>query len=155
MLVDILPLFLGGNLRYEKGFYHTKFPYNGNLDIWNANAPFNQDCFVINDFNNYGVCDSPEQFAEDFKELIESDPRPMVVMFTHVAKDVSNKGLGGGWRWHKWGPYVGKGTPTREYLDDEEGFNDGVYVYTVYDVVGVTQAKITSSEEPPHITIPD
>jgi hypothetical protein len=58
-------------------------------------------------------------------------------MFTHVPKEPENAGRGGGWRWHKWGPYIGKGEPTTEYLDDEDGFADGVYVYHFYVVDNV------------------
>mgnify|MGYP000984510367 FL=1 len=54
-----------------------------------------------------------------------------------MPKNPDNKGKGGGWRWHKWGEYLGNGTPTCEHLDDEDEFNDGVYVYHMYIVDGV------------------
>lgn len=85
-------------------------------------------------FNCYGVCDSPQQFTDLFASKLNSDSRKFVVAFTHIEKDESNKYKGGGWRWHKWGPYVGTGTPTCEYLDDEEKFDDGVYVYRIYEI---------------------
>jgi hypothetical protein len=58
------------------------------------------------------------------------------VAFTHVAKDPENAGNGGGWRWHKWGEYIGTGQPTTEYLDDEEKFNDGIYTYHIEQIDG-------------------
>lgn len=82
----------------------------------------------------YGVCDSPDQFCSKFEELLEKDERNLVVSFTHVRKNPDNAGKGGGWRWHKWGPYFGTGEPAAEYLDDEEGFDDGIYVYHIYEV---------------------
>jgi len=90
------------------------------------------------EFGAYGVCDSPEQFMRDWGEVLEHDERIFTVTFTHVKKHPEKKGQGGGWRWHKWGDYVGKGKPECEYLDDEDGFEDGVYCYHVYDITGLT-----------------
>jgi hypothetical protein len=39
-----------------------------------------------------------------------------------------------GWRWHKWGEYIGLGKPTREYLNDEPEFADGIYTYHIFEV---------------------
>jgi hypothetical protein len=83
---------------------------------------------------SFGVCDSPEQFFADVLPALKADARAFVIGFTHITKDVANAGNGGGWRWHKWGPYIGHGTPTCEYLDDEAEFDAGVYVYQIIDV---------------------
>ena len=84
-------------------------------------------------FSTFGVCDSPHQFKETaLYERVRADPRPMCVFFVHVAKDPLNAGEGGGWRWHKWGQYIGLGKPEHEYLDDETEFDDGVYTYHAY-----------------------
>ena len=56
-----------------------------------------------------------------------------VLGVTPVNRDLSNKGKGGGWRWRKWGPYIGVKTPTTEYLDDEPEI-DSVLVYHLYEV---------------------
>ena len=82
----------------------------------------------------YGVVDSPEQFDADFGQQMRDDARELAVFFTHIRKDPSNRGQGGGWRWRKWGEYLGHGTPQYEYLDDEEGFNNGVWVYHIHSV---------------------
>lgn len=37
----------------------------------------------------------------------------------------------GGWRWHKWGPYLGKHTPKCEYLDEEKNI-DYVLLWHLY-----------------------
>lgn len=81
--------------------------------------------------NCYGVCDTPEQLTEKFPQ-IEADPRRFVIHFAHISK--KDQSPQGGWRWHKWGQYVGDGEPTCEYLYDEPGFDDGVYVYHIYEV---------------------
>lgn len=76
--------------------------------------------------SSYYVCDSPEQFIEKYGELLERDERRFIVFFTPMVK--SEQSPTGGWRWHKWGEYVGEGTPTTEYLYDEPEFER---VYTV------------------------
>ena len=75
------------------------------------------------------VVDSLEQLKETpWYKALEAHEDPFVLSLTHIAKDPSNKGQGGGWRWHKWCEYMGNGTPTVEYLDDEPEFADGVWV---------------------------
>lgn len=37
----------------------------------------------------------------------------------------------GGWRWHKWGPYLGKHTPQCQYLDEEQNI-DYVLIWHLY-----------------------
>lgn len=83
-------------------------------------------------FNCYGVCDSPDQFLKMVGELLKADARTFTVAFTYVPKSAEKHG----WRWHKWGPYIGTGKPTMEYLNDEEGFADGVWTYHVYQIGG-------------------
>jgi len=121
----------------EDGFMQITH-FSGDMLIWGRNAPEMYMGWpeLGDDLNSYGVCDSPEQFITAFKDRLAADERTFFVTFTHVAKEPDNKGQGGGWRWHKWGPYIGVGTSTREYLDDEDGFPDGVYVYHVYQIAG-------------------
>lgn len=84
------------------------------------------------EFGPYGVCDGPEQFWEtELGKFIRESDRPFCVSFTHVAK--ADQPPDGGWRWHKWGSYIGKGEPQCEYLYDEEGFEDGIYTYHVFE----------------------
>lgn len=96
----------------------------------------NYDCiypkFENSELYAFGVIDTPEQFYEKFGKILEDDKRPLVVSFTHVAKNPENAGYGGGWRWRKWGQYYGEGEPTTEYLNDEDGFADGVYCFHIY-----------------------
>jgi hypothetical protein len=103
------------------------------LMIWGRNAPTSENGYpgFGPDLHCYGVCDSPEQFLTKFRERLQKDPRTLIVGFTHIRKHPENAGEGGGWRWHKWGPYIGEGKPTTEYLDDEEEFDDGVFVYHI------------------------
>lgn len=82
----------------------------------------------------YGVADSPEQAFAHAEKHLGAREEKFCVFVTHIAKDPSNAGRGGGWRWHKWGPYIGTSNPTTEYLDDEAEFNDGVYVFHIYQL---------------------
>jgi len=82
-------------------------------------------------FNTYGVADSKEQALEYAKSHVQDLQEAFCGFVTHIAKDISNKGVGGGWRWCKWGEYIGTGSPQCEYLDDENGFDNGVWVFTI------------------------
>lgn len=77
----------------------------------------------------YGVCDSVEQFVKRFGSTLESDPHGYCVSFTRVAKAEQPSAYG--WRWCKWGPYVGEGEPTTEYLFDEPNFTE-VFCFHVH-----------------------
>jgi hypothetical protein len=104
-----------------------------------GNYDYDKSYFELGPIFSYGVIDNPDQFLEKFGTILEGDKREISVFFTWMPKDPNNKGKSGGWRWHKWGEYHGNGTPTREYLDDEDEFNDGVYVYHMYIVDGVNE----------------
>ena len=82
--------------------------------------------------NSYGVCDNYEQVLEAEPVLKESD-RKYVLFVTEVAK--KNQPECGGWRWHKWGPYIGNYNRTQEYLYDEPEI-EKVYVYHVHEYIG-------------------
>lgn len=78
----------------------------------------------------YGVCDSPEQFKSKYLDALRSDARyEYVVSFVHLRK--SEQPSRGGWRWHKWGEYVGEKDPQCEYLYDEPEIEE-VYTFHVY-----------------------
>lgn len=76
----------------------------------------------------YGVADSVEQLKEYFREEIQDPDRKYFLTLTPVFQDKENKGKGGGWRWHKWGEYIGNLNPRCECLDDEDFGDDFQYV---------------------------
>ncbi len=78
---------------------------------------------------SHGVCDNYKQILEKWPELISSDRR-FVISLTRVAK--ANQDKSGGWRWHKWGAYIGDYVPMHEYLYDED--IDEVYVFHIDEV---------------------
>jgi hypothetical protein len=122
--------------KIQRGYFNSPLNFDNivesslgrRLDYENKYPSFDYD------LDSYGVCDSPQQFIDKFNDDLEKDERQFVVGFAHILKNSSNAGEGGGWRWHKWGQYIGEGDPQCEYLDDEEGFEDGVYVYDIVQI---------------------
>jgi hypothetical protein len=80
--------------------------------------------------NCYGVCDNHKQILEQCPELI-NNKNNYVISITPIEK--KNQSSDGGWRWHKWGPYIGNGEITAEYLYDEPKI-EKIYVYHIYEV---------------------
>jgi len=77
----------------------------------------------------YGVCDTAQQVLDIYPILQKDEDRAFIVMFTPVLK--VNQSSDGGWRWHKWGSYIGKENPECEYLYNED--IEGVFVYHIYE----------------------
>lgn len=79
--------------------------------------------------NSYGVCDDHQQVLYQCPEL--QDPgREFVLTLTEIRKDTQPSW--GGWRWHKWGPYIGTKNPQCEYIHDEPEI-ERVFVYHIYE----------------------
>lgn len=113
----------GGRTRLAKGFYRISH-WNFDSEVaapkledytedWTAKA---RDLDSVGLECEYGVCDSPEQFIERFGPAMEASPRRWVVSFCVIQKADEEPH---GWRWHKWGPYIGTADPQCEYLYDE------------------------------------
>lgn len=85
------------------------------------------------DYGEYGVCDSPEQFLEtDLGLWIAAEPnRKFLVSMARINK--SEQSPQGGWRWHKWGEYIGLKEPQYEYIYDEGDDIESVCCFSVYE----------------------
>ena len=91
--------------------------------------------YPIDMLEQYGVADNIQQIKEYYKEWIEKSN--WVIAITPVFQNKKHAGKGGGWRWHKWGDYIGKLNPQCEYLDDEDfgdDFQGYVLCYHIYPV---------------------
>jgi hypothetical protein len=86
---------------------------------------------LIGGLNDYGVCDSPEQLLEAFD--FEASKEKFVISL--VRLDKKDQPPKGGWRWNKWGPYIGKQVSHCEYLYDEPEI-ETVYTYSIFIVDG-------------------
>lgn len=80
----------------------------------------------------YGVADSVEQIKNYFREEVEDPDKAYFIAVTPVFQDPGRKGKGGGWRWHKWGEYIGELDIKCEYLDDEDFGKDFDCVLTFH-----------------------
>lgn len=81
-------------------------------------------------FGPYGVCDNYQQVLDQCPMLTEDESRRFVITVKEVRRELQHPE--GGWRWHKWGAYIGTKTPTCEYLYDEPEI-ESVFVYHIYE----------------------
>lgn len=88
--------------------------------------------------SGYGVCDSVDQLLKKCPEL-EADPDRQFVVTVHTI-DKATQPQEGGWRWHKWGEYIGDQRPTTEYIAHEPVI-ERVLVYHIYE-------KLTGDKAP-------
>lgn len=86
--------------------------------------------------HDYGVCDRWEQVPARWPQLL-TDPRAFVLTVGTVRK--ADQPPHDGWRWHKWGTYIGFQDPQCEYLVDEPDI-DEVVLFSVFEVRGGTPA---------------
>lgn len=78
----------------------------------------------------YGVCDSVENLLMKCPELAALADRRFIVTLTPIRK--AEQSPTDGWRWHKWGPYIGNQKPQTEYIYDEPEIEE-VFVYHIYE----------------------
>jgi hypothetical protein len=130
-IVDMIASLNGNStivLPLEPGFYQIGHFSLGNL----IGSQLKQEWPDIKGIPNcYGVCDTPSQFIRKYKKILSSDKRRFIVSFTIVLKKKQSES--GGWRWHKWGPYVGTKKPQCEYLYDEPKIEQAC-CYHIYEV---------------------
>jgi hypothetical protein len=115
------------NLTYEDN-------YEAMVKEWHISANGKLK-FPVDMLEQYGVADNIEQIKEYYKEWIEKSD--WFIAVTPVYQEKENAGKGGGWRWHKWGEYIGTLDPECEYLDDEDFGDDWqgyVLCYHIYPV---------------------
>lgn len=86
---------------------------------------------TLRDVCVYGVCDSPENLLQhdDYAPTLGGD-RKFTVFLTPILRE--NEPPHGGWRWHRWGPYIGNQNPKEEYIVDEQDI-DLVFVYYIVE----------------------
>ena len=87
-------------------------------------------------WSNYGVADNASQVLDYYDELYKKHEEYMqdkdfVILMTPIFR--KSEPESGGWRWHKWGRYIGKFEPKCEYIYDEEGI-DFVYCFKIVEV---------------------
>lgn len=68
-------------------------------------------------FDSFGVCDNVDQAMEYGRKRFKGIDHECVLRLYPVIKTEQHPV--GGWRWRKWGDYIGTQTPTTEYIYDE------------------------------------
>ena len=120
----ILEVLSDGNpmpIRLQKGVYQIHH-FSLNIALGWRQSSFEDQFPELNDtLSCYGVCDSVDQLLQLYRTFLENDPRRFVVSVTELLRE--NQPEVGGWRWHKWGPYIGTQKPQHEYLYDETHIN--------------------------------
>lgn len=124
------------SLNTEIGIYECSidfnFSHNDFMEYHNMGTiPFDESYRVFYPTfhkSQYGVADNIEQVKQYFKEEIQDPDNDYFITYTKVYQDKANAGIGGGWRWHKWGEYIGNLNPICEYLDDENFGDDFEFV---------------------------
>ena len=111
----------------DTGIYrHDGYAFNG--------EGFIEECCsntIVDKWVAYGVCDNYQQIKKEHKDLIEEPNKKYVVIMTTVERE--KQPCEGGWRWHKWGAYIGNQNPQHEYIYDDEHI-DKVYCYSIYEI---------------------
>jgi hypothetical protein len=121
-----------GFKRLEKGIYEIgHFSLNHCLIVKYESYPNIEDLSDNVYFGEFGVCDNYKQILEQCPGLITSD-RKFIISVTPILKKEQSDW--GGWRWHKWGEYIGNQKPTTEYIYDEPEI-EKVYVYHIYELI--------------------
>jgi len=137
--------------KVDKGIYRCSFDYNFAAEEFhekierpdlNAHICDPDTGFFVDDFDgifisSYGVADNIDQIINLYAPQIMDPDKRYIITLTPVFQDKSNRGKGGGWRWHKWGEYIGTLQPQCEYLDDEDFTEDFKYVlcYSLMKVI--------------------
>ena len=78
----------------------------------------------------YGICDNYQQILDKWPHL-EIDTKKYFITLVQMNRE--DQPDDGGWRWHKWGEYIGIQNPQHEYLFYEEHI-DTVYTYHIYTI---------------------
>lgn len=82
------------------------------------------------DISTYGVCDYPNQVVEKYP-ILKEHPAKFFISFVRIRRDEQSED--GGWRWHKWGDYIGTRKPQCEYIHDEPEIEE-VYTFSIYEL---------------------
>ena len=115
-------------------------------DIYGIHQEGIVECFSLEVFFNvvrpseskklnciYGVADNFEQILEKYSHLVNDAKLKMCIAVRIIDK--AAQPATGGWRWHKWGEYIGNKYPQYEYLHDEDESMTQVVCYEVFEIL--------------------
>lgn len=114
------------------------------LGHWNLEAEVDVPLKLIEQWPNLGekeglgVCDSPEQAVEYLRPELDNPDRKFFIGFVRMRR--ADQPREGGWRWHKWGEYIGAQKPRCEYLHDEPLVEE-IYTFHVYERIEIEKPR--------------
>jgi hypothetical protein len=112
-------------------FISPSFSFGNNIaDACDKYTSFEND---EGELSAYGVCDTVEQVKQKYAQWLDDPSEKYCIAFTLVTKDSQPERYG--WRWHKWGEYIGDKSPQHEYLYDEDDSIQEVYCYHIYKIL--------------------
>ena len=142
--------------------YMNSYPGSSNETDDSKFIPFSYGvCDNADDILNFSVnnyydeeyyTEEDKEFIPDItlEELLAKSDRQYVITLTPMCQEEQPEE--GGWRWHKWGAYIGKHNVQCEYLYDEDLSDISqtfVYVFHIYEFLdnGDTINKVDFSDE--------
>lgn len=108
--------------RIQEGVYETGLNFDSYIGLWTKYKTDFMTC-------KYGVADTIDQILEYHADFISGEA-PQVLSVCRIKRDEQGES---GWRWHKWGQYIGTQEPTTEYIKDEPVIEE-VLVYSIYNL---------------------
>lgn len=106
---------------------------------------FDDLCYFGNDYDQgnyigvYGVCDNYQQVINKCPLLLEENHDYCISLVPVFRNKQPEQG---GWRYHKWGDYIGNQNPQHEYLYHDKHI-DLVYTYHIYRF---SQTRMTNQQ---------
>lgn len=122
-------------LHEDTGIYWALLNFGSNFFEETQDLEYENRFWEDETISSYGVADNIDQIKEYYKHQIADPENKYFISISPVYQEKENAGKGGGWRWHKWGPYIGDLNPQYEYLDDEDfgpDFKGYVLVFHCY-----------------------
>lgn len=96
-------------------------------EVYKSGTPF-RDMDWKHTRGCYGVADSVSQIYRKYRKVLKNPDYLFIVDVSKIRK--CDQPEHGGWRWHKWGDYIGHKKPQYEYLYDEPNI-DFVYIFHI------------------------
>jgi len=120
----------------HEGVYQADLNFKHTIDYSTDYRVISKSGYIIDDDDNEryvswcGVCDDFRQVVLHVPELLVNSNH-YVISLTSIKRD--EQPYSGGWKWSKWGDYIGIHEPKEEYLAYEDEI-DEVFVYHIYEV---------------------
>lgn len=115
--------------RVHRGVYEAHFNFDKEIEDLIVEQWVDFSMWGYSDFYSYGVVDHWSQLP---LTRLDDDERNLLVFLGRIRR--ADQSESGGWRWHKWGPYLG--------VHSHETSIDHEYLYDATDVVEVWSYRV-------------